>query len=53
MATVYGADGFVTCVVFVRWDCLVSRYMEINPIDWPPSEYHPVFPSGRLATVFI
>jgi len=35
--TVYGADGFVTCMVFVRWDCLISCYMKRNPIDWPLS----------------
>ena len=27
------ADGFVSCMVFVRWGCLMSRYMERNPVD--------------------
>jgi hypothetical protein len=34
--TVYTADGFVSCMVFVRWGCLMSRYMERFPVDWPP-----------------
>lgn len=37
MITVNAADGFVSCIVFVRWGCLMSRYMERNPMYWPPS----------------